>query len=263
MEADEDWVTGTATITIYGEPVEMEMRVPAKPVKARRMLPIFQMMTNSFVEVGVEAVNARGEEISCKAGCGACCRQAVPLAEIEAYQIAELVENLPEPRRGEIKQRFAEGRKQLGEINWFERMDAFAEMTMSERQELVMEYFHQGIPCPFLENEACSIHSDRPLACREYLVTSPAENCSRPTAKNINLVELLYKPSKTVRFLGCSENIKTVNFVTLIQSLEWAEKFPESVPEKTGGEWMSQFFQSLSHEQKAEDQAATQQEEGR
>ena len=35
------------------------------------------------------------------------------------------------------------------------------------------EYFQLGIPCPFLEEESCSIYHDRPITCREYLVTSP------------------------------------------------------------------------------------------
>jgi hypothetical protein len=34
------------------------------------------------------------------------------------------------------------------------------------------------VACPFLEDEACSIHADRPLSCREYLVTSPPELCA-------------------------------------------------------------------------------------
>jgi Fe-S-cluster containining protein len=39
------------------------------------------------------------------------------------------------------------------------------------------------MPCPFLEDESCSIHPDRPLVCREYLVTSPAELCAGPRRK--------------------------------------------------------------------------------
>ena len=62
------------------------MTVPAKPVKPMRMLPIFQAMASSFVDTSIEEIEAQGKKISCKAGCGACCRQAVPLAEIEAYQ---------------------------------------------------------------------------------------------------------------------------------------------------------------------------------
>ena len=35
------------------------------------------------------------------------------------------------------------------------------------------------VACPFLENESCGIHRERPLVCREYHVTSPPADCSR------------------------------------------------------------------------------------
>jgi Fe-S-cluster containining protein len=53
-----------------------------------------------------------------------------------------------------------------------------------------MEYFSKGIPCPFLEDESCSIHENRPLICRQYLVTSPASHCRKPSAETISRVPL-------------------------------------------------------------------------
>src|SRR5262249_12310432 len=103
----DDWVTGKVSLTIEGKPLEMQMTVPAKPVKPHRMLPIFQQMANAFVDMSVEAVEAEGKQISCKAGCGACCRQPVPIAETEIYQIAELVEAMEEPRPSETQKTFA------------------------------------------------------------------------------------------------------------------------------------------------------------
>ena len=46
------------------------------------------------------------------------------------------------------------------------------------QRRLGLEYFKPQIPCPFLEDESCSIYAERPFVCREYLVTSPAENCT-------------------------------------------------------------------------------------
>lgn len=46
-----------------------------------------------------EQAAAGGRVVSCRKGCGACCRQLVPLAWSEAYQPGELVNALPEPRR--------------------------------------------------------------------------------------------------------------------------------------------------------------------
>jgi hypothetical protein len=60
----------------------------------------------------------------------------------------------------------------------------------SQFDELGHLYFEPAIACPFLEDESCSIHPDRPLACREYLVSSPASACAHPSPESIERVDL-------------------------------------------------------------------------
>ena len=257
MANDSEWVTGQIKISIKGVPLEMQLTVPAKPVKPQRMLPIFQQMSNSFVEMGVSAVKSSGKKISCREGCAACCYQAIPLAEIEAYRIAEIVENLPESRRREIKNRFDAASRHFHEIGWFERLDQCALMPKEERQKVVMEYFYENIPCPFLQDGACSIYADRPLACREYLVTSPAENCSAPSPETVEMVDFQVKAATTLRHIGDSKNLNSiVNFLPLILALKWTETHADEFPEKTGERWMADFFQKLTKSQIPEKNAA-------
>lgn len=244
--AENEWITGQITLEIDGNPIDMKMTVPANPVKPQRMLPIFQQMTNSFVEMGVASAEAVGEKVSCQKGCGACCNQAVPLAEIEAYQIAELVENLPEPRRIEVKEKFDKAFSHFAEIGWFEKLSECATQTPKEQEQVVLDYFKEGISCPFLSDGACSIHQDRPLACREYLVTSPAKNCENPSAEGIKMIRIPVKPSKTLIKVGQTKQIAGVNFIPMILSLKWAEMNEEKFPEKTGEQWMADFFQNLT-----------------
>jgi Fe-S-cluster containining protein len=252
--AENEWVTGNVVLKIRGIPVDLEMTVPANPVKPHRMLPIFHQMANSFTDIGVQAVEAEGKSISCKAGCGACCRQPVPITEVEVYQIAELVEAMPEPRRSTVKKRFADA------VDHFRRNGMIDELKKhfdqgrpkATREEIIqtldvgMKLFYEGIPCPFLENESCSIHEVRPLVCREYLVTSPAVNCARPSAKNIQRVEIPIKPSKTLEPLFRTGRMKEEMPLLLILALELAEKYPENFPEKAGKDWMADFFSRLT-----------------
>ena len=242
----DEWVTGEVSLLIDGNPIDMKMTVPAKPVKPQRMLPVFQQMANSFVEMGVDAVETQGEKISCKKGCGACCRQPVPLAEIEAYQLAELVENLPEPRQTEVRKRFDEAFKHFAEIGWYERLSQAAGKEKEEQEKVVLDYFREGIPCPFLVDESCSIHQDRPVACREYLVTTPAENCSNPSAEGVKLIQLPVKPSKTLMKVGQKKQISGINFIPMTLALKWVEMNEDNFDEKTGEEWMADFFQNLT-----------------
>lgn len=255
MEAGE-WVTGEVVLSINGAPLKMQMTVPGAPVKPHRMLPVFQKMTNSFVEMSALTAGTKGETVSCRMGCAACCRQPVPISETEVYYIAELVEAMPEPRRGEVKERFTEAVGHFRSVGWFELISQVGNLSLTETQQVVtdainnagMEYFREGVPCPFLDVAAgaCTIHEDRPLACREYLVTSPAANCAEPSADSIRKVDLVVKPSHTMRYVGTTGQL--TGFLPLIRALELAEQFPEKFEERTGERWAADFFSKLTHQ---------------
>lgn len=239
------WANGQINLSVRGKPLEIQVSVPAQPVKPQRMLPLFQKMTNLFVEIGVEESKKEGKEVSCRKGCGACCRQPVPLPEFEAYNIAEMVGNMPEPRRTEVKARFDKALAHFTEIGWVERFKNCSDLSKEERLEMFVDYFKEGIACPFLVDESCSIHQDRPLVCREYLVTNPPENCSNPSAQNIDMIEIPIAPSKKLFKFGQNKPLPGLNIIPLVMSLRWAAENPKSFPKKTGGEWMNEFLQSV------------------
>src|SRR5262249_8293966 len=176
----------------------------------------------------VRVVEEQGPQISCKKGCGACCRQLVPLAPAEARHIRDLVNELPEPRRTEIRTRFAEARRQLEAAGLLEQLLHTDQWADGERRSVGLKYFQQRIPCPFLEEESCSIYADRPIVCREYLVTSPPENCTRPAAGAIQGVELPFKMwTALARFDTVPPSARCVRWVPLILAPEWGEAHPD------------------------------------
>jgi Fe-S-cluster containining protein len=197
--------------------------------------------------LAVQQEKEEGYAISCKAGCGACCRQLVPISELEAHQLKELVGQMPEPRRTVIRKRFADAIQKFEETGLLEKLrdpDSFVDETV---RKLGLDYFHTGVACPFLEDESCSIHPDRPLACREYMVTSPAENCSHPTADSVRQIKIPAKVSNAViRLSQQREGSRFIPYVPMILALEWAENNPENMPHKPGPAILKEVFENLS-----------------
>jgi Fe-S-cluster containining protein len=255
---NEEWVSGKVGFSLHGVPLEFEVTVPATPVKPQRMLPVFQQLANTFAVGAEEVVASEGQPVSCKAGCGACCRQPVPITETEVYHIAELVEGLDEPHRSEVKRRFKAAADHFNSTGWYDRFadhvrrssNLSLEEGFPEGVRLVREYFAAGVACPFLENESCSIHPDRPVSCREYLVTSPAENCSDLSPTNIARVEFPLKPSKALQKLGSMGDFDEIGFPVLSRALELAERFPEHFDLKPGPEWLKDFFDEALKDEK-------------
>ena len=239
----------TASIRLKGEDWEMSFKVtvPAGPTSRRMMLPVLQELTNAVVGAAVQTVQDEGQSISCRKGCGACCRQLVPLSTTDARRVVELVEEMPEPRRSTIRDRFAEARRRLQEGGLLEKLSHTPDLVDGDERDLGLSYFWLGIPCPFLEEESCSIHPDRPIPCREYLVTSPAAECARPTAETVHCVPLPMKVSRAVlRMEDPGPGARAVPWVPLILAPDWAAAHPEEPPSRTGPEWVQLILAEMT-----------------
>jgi hypothetical protein len=86
--------------------------VPDREMRVADLLPLLHGVQDAVTLGIVKDVESRGQRISCKAGCGVCCRQPVPIAESEAVRLAELVAGMPGERRERIRARFAEARRE-------------------------------------------------------------------------------------------------------------------------------------------------------
>jgi hypothetical protein len=137
--------------------------------------------------------------------------------------------------RAAVRARFAEARRRLGEAGLLRDLQDTGKVTDTGYGALNAAYFAQGIACPFLEEESCSIYEERPITCREYLVTSPAENCSRPTPENIRRAKMLIPVFNAVaRWQVPSLEHFLERWVPLILAPEWAEDHPDDSPPRPG-----------------------------
>jgi Fe-S-cluster containining protein len=211
------------------------------------MLPLFFSFADAVMRTASKGVEQTGEKISCKKGCGACCRQLVPISETEARWIQELVDRLPPQKQSLIRNRFAEARRRLAETGLLEKLLHRESWAEGEGWPIAMSYFRLGIACPFLENEACSIHPDRPVKCREYLVTSPAEHCRAPNAETIRPVELPFQMwTALARLENTSPSKEKIRWVPLILALEWADAHAQEPKPRPGHEVLREFFGCLT-----------------
>ena len=211
------------------------------------LLPIVDRVADAIVDSAVDEAAQQGRTVSCKKGCGTCCRQLVPISEVEARRIRDLVASFDEPRRSQVQSRFAEARRQLEASGHLDKLLARGEWTEATFIEIGTSYFYQEIACPFLEEESCSIHLDRPVTCREYLVTSPAANCACPRKDNIEKIELPVQVwTALASFDAADPDAKYCRWVPLVLAPEWADSHPNQSPPRPGPELLREFFERMA-----------------
>lgn len=233
-------LTATLRLTAGDLRIVHDVTVPSESVPAADVIPALQKLVNAVV---AEAERKSVGAISCRKGCGACCRQLVPISRTEGERLLATVETLPAERQKELRRRFGEAAGKIGAAGLDRRAGR------SDR-EMSVTYFALGVACPFLEEESCSIHPDRPLVCREYLVTSPAELCAGPRQEGVMPVAVP-KVSLAARKLQDDDD----EWFPLAMLMDWARKRPKggqwSGQRRTGPEWVQRFLQGMAGTPKA------------
>src|SRR6516225_3692016 len=140
------------------------LAVPPRPLRLAELAWNVMSISERLTDVAVKREAREGRAVSCQKGCGACCRQLVPLSPPEAWMIADVVAGLPPARRAEVLAVFT----QAGEA--LDRSGLGAELSKpyiptDQMTALALGYFKLGVPCPFLRDESCSIYPYRPSIC--------------------------------------------------------------------------------------------------
>ncbi|HEV2323939.1 MAG TPA: YkgJ family cysteine cluster protein [Terracidiphilus sp.] len=236
-------------LKVQSATLQVRAQLPEGPVRPGVLLPILQRLSNSMTDLAVLAANQLGEQLSCREGCGACCRQAVPISPVEARAIAEWLGEQPEERRAALLERFRRAAARLEESGIAQAArETGPETTRDGMHELGLRYFTLGIPCPFLEDERCTIHEIRPLRCREYLVVSSAEHCAHPQTKQIVGIKPPVLLSKVLEQWDTNGDRRPRALILLTMLEEWVAKHPavEDRPHRTSPELLQEFLHAFA-----------------
>ncbi|HJZ55716.1 MAG TPA: YkgJ family cysteine cluster protein [Gemmataceae bacterium] len=225
-------------LTVLGHPVAVEHGTPDGRARVDELLPLLYALDNAVIGAAVKKIEAEGKAVSCCKGCSACCRaQPVPVTPAEAFALARLVDALPEPRRTEVRERFADRVAKLKDAGLFDLFLRLVPVTDKQQaRDAATAYFRLGLVCPFLKDDACSIHPDRPFVCRQYLVTSPAELCADPLANPVAVVPIPFGPAGAL--LRAAEPVagRPQLTVPLVLALEYAARHRDELERTTEAE---------------------------
>ena len=181
---------------------------------------------SSALLMRLEPLTAAQGPVSCSKGCGACCREVIPLSPPEVLLLSETHARLEWSRRAEVEERFVRNSSALaaaglGEASLLDRAgDAFA----------------LGLPCPYLEDEACGIHPERPLVCREHLALSPSAWCGGFPDSFIRVLEMPVSVGQALSeiawdLMGYREHIPIVRVREWLEAnRHWADRRWEAGP---------------------------------
>ncbi|MEW5702097.1 MAG: YkgJ family cysteine cluster protein [Candidatus Zixiibacteriota bacterium] len=193
------------------------------PMSLGDLVPLALELTDITVALASRREQKAGRAISCRAKCGACCRQMVALSAPECFYLMDRIETWAEASRHEVLSRFQTAEKRLVAARLVELF--LSDNYDDERAlEVAPHYFALGIPCPFLVDESCGIHPHRPTACREHNVTSPAAWCVDPINNPIMKVPMPQPISAALARLVAELANDAPRLIPLTLAPRWVER---------------------------------------
>jgi Fe-S-cluster containining protein len=205
--------------------------VPTGFIPITAIVPVTRRLGDEAAQLEIQQATAAGQTISCRKGCAACCRMLVPVSAPEAFALREYVEQLPTERRTPLLTRLNDTKERLTREGLWDRLTDVAEASRpvpdEELDPINQSYYALRIPCPYLEDETCSIYEARPAACRELLVTSPAELCQDMVQNPISPLPISMRIGSILGLLWGTLTSSPPRLIPLPMALEWAERHEE------------------------------------
>jgi Fe-S-cluster containining protein len=235
-------ITGQGRLKLGADTLEMSFTVPVAECSPQAVLPDVQRFANEVTALATAKIEAAGLRISCTKGCGACCRQMVPVSPVEARHLAAVVEAMPPERDAAVRARFEAARARMTELGL--EPQGHPDTDKAAYRAFGLSWFRAGMPCPFLEDESCSIHASRPLVCREYLVTSPPAACAVLGSGEVRKVAVPVRVWDV--FARSTSADGQLQWMPLTDALAYAGEHPEPPPSLTGPQHIETFLKQLS-----------------
>jgi Fe-S-cluster containining protein len=213
--------------------------VPTGFIPINAIVPVARRLGEEAAELEVQQAIEAGRTISCRKGCAACCRMLVPLSAPEAFVLREYVEQLPIDRRTHLYNRLSETKDRMKREGLWERLTDVAQASSpvpdEELDPINQAYYTLRIPCPYLENELCSIYEARPAACRELLMTSPAELCQDLARNPVVPLPVSMRVSSIMGLVWGTLTSTPPRLIPLPMALEWAEQHEDEARQTWSG----------------------------
>jgi Fe-S-cluster containining protein len=242
--------TVKAELRIGKEKIRFSAMMTNEPVHLYDLLPFFQNITNKVIEIAIKEAVDQGKTISCKMGCCACCHQLIPISWAEGLLLLQQIDSMSPEHQQAVRARFKQNLAAVKASGIYEEMDQMVNRgDRNKRREIGIAYMNLNLPCPFLHEQSCSVYQNRPLSCREFMVTSDPVYCIKPDPERVEVVVLPRRVSNVVFDMSRQNSESNCPVFPLTQLLERSDELQSGHVSKTAIDLIKQFLLTLGKSQ--------------
>lgn len=179
--------TINGSIDVYGQTLHFRIGCKDGPARLSDIVPLAYGISDKMGDAAIANLAGDGHPVPCKKGCSFCCDYLVALSMPEVYYMQEKWAAWPDVPCDTVLRTCLRSAQKMMDLESLHKYNVTEEVDLSQ---ISRWYRELELSCPFLHNNSCMIYEKRPLACREYLVTSAPRFCHKEVDGSVELVRL-------------------------------------------------------------------------
>ena len=242
-------------LDILGEPARFSISVAQKKARLSDIAPLARTLSTKLALEVLDRLRRNGQVVPCCKACSACCNYLVPLSVPEAFRLREEVLAMPAEQGKAVLQSCLDTAKRI--LDRKPKEFDIDELTEAESQIQISQlgkwYAGLKLACPFLSDSLCTSYENRPVACREYIVTGSALLCEAEWTDESQIVQIPVSVLECLGQLTAELEQSNIEAVMLPLALPWTQENIERArrtwPAVTMAEHFVKILQALNIEQ--------------
>lgn len=188
------------------------------------IVPLARALSSRLAIIMLEHLHQDQETVACCKYCSACCKYLIPLSIPEAFRLNDEIMAMPEQFRQQYTQSFVDAAEKILRREDKSLDPDDSSTKQSEIDEISKWYSKLELSCPMLFDDLCTLYDQRPLACREHIVTGSSELCPIGSVGEPRVVRMPVSILDVLGELTAELTDSEVEAVILPLAMPWAQE---------------------------------------
>jgi Fe-S-cluster containining protein len=214
-------------LDVAGKREPFHINVVSKQATLADIVPLARRLSTKLAILFLERLRGNGQSIPCQKGCSACCSYLIPLSVPEVFRLREELLAMPQEKSSRVlKSCTVAAKKILDKSPEGLDVNKLTKNNLAQTDQLSKWYAGLKLTCPFLSDGLCMSYEQRPLACREHIVTGSSFFCQPDHKGEPNVASMPVSVLEALGQLTAELENLDIEAVILPLAFAWAQDNP-------------------------------------
>lgn len=211
-------------LNIAGKMVPFHINVANDKATLADIVPLARKLSTKMAIAFLADLRKNGLSVPCRKGCCACCSSLIPMSVPEVFRMREELLAMPNDVSNRILGACIHTAETiLNKTRRTSYLEGFSKSGKPRISQINKWYGKLKLACPLLSGDLCTLYEQRPLACREHIVTGSSDSCQKDRKCRPNVTPMPVSVLETLGQLAGELEQTDVEAVMLPFSFAWAQ----------------------------------------